>query len=128
MRLLLLLSILITNACFATEIHSELPKHIDPEGKYVFYSHGLIVEGDNPRPEHSRWGVYDFPKIKNKLSDPNYQLIAYHRASGTQAEDFAKQLADDVLHLIAHGVKPRNIALIGFSRGGVITLLVSNLL
>jgi hypothetical protein len=26
----------------------------------VIYSHGLIVEGDDPRPVHPEYGVYDF--------------------------------------------------------------------
>jgi predicted esterase len=128
MRISLLLSFLFFDVCVASEIFSEFPESIDPNGKYVFYSHGFIVEGDNPTPESPRWGVYDFPEVKQKLSDQEYNLIAYHRPKDTNPQKIAEMLADNVLELIEKGVKPKNISLVGFSRGGAITILTSNLL
>jgi hypothetical protein len=37
-------------------------------------------------------------------------------------------LSSDVKKLISHGVKPQNISLVGFSRGGEITILASSYL
>lgn len=125
-RFFLMLSMLCTSVCSATEIYSSFPERIDPDASYVFYSHGFIVEGDNPRPEHPRWGVYDFPAVVLGLSDSEYHLIAYHRAKGTDPDIFAGKLAAEVNALMAAGVKPNNITLVGFSRGGAITILVSN--
>lgn len=31
-----------------------------------------------------RWGTYEFPMIKDALSDDEYNLIAYHRAKNTK--------------------------------------------
>jgi predicted esterase len=128
MRIFLLLGFLFVNVCEGGEIFSEFPKSIDPNAKYVFYSHGLIVEGDNPTPESTRYGIYDFPEVKRRLSDKDYNLIAYHRPKNTNPKEFAKKLADNVLELIKMGVKPKNISLVGFSRGGAITIFTSNLL
>jgi hypothetical protein len=128
MRLFLILSFLFSNSGFASDVFSEFPSEIDPHGRYVFYSHGFIVEGENPTPEHPRWGVYDFPKIKQAMSNSNYKLIAYHRPKDTLPNKFARMLADNVLQLIKSGVDPKNIALVGFSRGGAITILTSNFL
>ena len=128
MRLLVCLSFVFSSYCFGGEVFTELPERIDANAKFVFYSHGYIVEGDNPRPEHPRWGVYDYPLVKKVLSDDDYILVAHHRAEGTDPKLYARSLADDARKLIAAGVQPQNISFVGFSRGGVITIMVSNLL
>lgn len=110
----------------AGELYTAFPKTIDTSAKYVFYSHGFIVEGSNPRPVHPRYGIYDFPAIKTALATGDFNLIAYHRPSGTNPNRFAKKLARDVKRLISGGVKPENITLLGFSRGGMITALASS--
>ncbi len=127
MRKLLLL-VLFSTTSLAGEIFNEFPSSINANEKYVFYSHGLIVEGINSRPVNPRWGTYEFPMIKEALSDEEYNLIAYHRAKNTKPKIFAKKLASDVSLLIKKGVPAKNISLIGFSRGGAITILTSNLL
>ncbi|MEJ2445103.1 MAG: alpha/beta hydrolase [Exilibacterium sp.] len=111
---------------FSSESYPGLPEKVDPSQKYVFYSHGYIVEGKNEQPVNPKWGVYDFPAIKNKLSDSSYNLIAYHRHKNTDPFKYAKKLANEVNSLIDAGVPPKNIALVGFSRGGAITILASN--
>lgn len=126
--LLILLSILAFGCSSedSAKIYTELPQHINPADKFVFYSHGLIVEGDNPRPEHPRWGVYDFPAVVKALSDPRYNLIAFHRPKHTDPVAYAKKLSAQVRHLMDQGVPASNISLVGFSRGGFITVLASN--
>ena len=115
----------VTNV-YAAAIFERLPTEIHANEKYVFYSHGLIVEGSNPTPTNPRWGLYDFPKVKAALASDKYNLIAYHRAKNTKPRAFARKLAADVNLLIKHGVKPKNISLVGFSRGGAITILTSS--
>lgn len=128
--LLILLIISFSSRAFetsqTTKIFSELPEQINPADKFVFYSHGLIVEGNNPKPEHPNWGVYDFPAVVKALSDPKYNLIAYHRPKNTDPREYAKKLNEQVTYLIEKGVPARNISLVGFSRGGFITVLASN--
>ena len=122
---LLCLSGQVKNA-YASNVYERFPSQINITEKYVFYSHGLIVEGKNPTPTHPRWGVYEFPKVKAALTSEHYNLIAYHRARNTKPRAFAKKLASDVNLLIKKGVKPENISLVGFSRGGEITILASS--
>jgi len=110
----------------AGELFTDFPTTIDANGKYVFYSHGFIVEGTNPTPKHPRFGTYDFPAIKNALADGDFNLIAYHRPAGTNAGKFAEKLQGDVKRLIAGGVPAENITLMGFSRGSMITAMASS--
>ncbi|GAA5218508.1 alpha/beta hydrolase [Corallincola platygyrae] len=102
------------------------PEQINENGKYVFYSHGFIVEGTNPTPVHDRWGVYDFPAIKAALADSDYHLIAYHRPKGTDPFAHAQRLANDVGRLLKSGVPANQITIMGFSRGAFITALTSH--
>ena len=113
-------------ASIAGTVYTEFPDKIDSEKRYVFYSHGFIVEGDDPTPIHNKHGMYYFPEIKQALSDDSYDLIAYHRAKDTKPREFAKKLARDIKKLVSHGVEYSNIYLIGFSRGGAITVLTAN--
>jgi Phospholipase/Carboxylesterase len=110
----------------AGELFTQFPKTINANEKYVFYSHGYIVEGSNPTPVHPRFGIYDFPAIKTALAASDFNLIAYHRPANTNPEQWANKLADDVHALMAAGVPPQNITLLGFSRGGMITALASS--
>ncbi|WDD97507.1 alpha/beta hydrolase [Thalassomonas actiniarum] len=112
----------------AGELYTEFPEKIRPGEKYVFYSHGFIVEGTNPRPENKRWGIYEFPAIKRALSAPGYNLIAYHRPAKTNPVTFAEKMAGDIRTLLREGVKAQDIYLMGFSRGGAISILTSNVL
>ena len=128
MKFLVLISIIFSSFTFAGKVFVKFPEQVNSDEKYVFYSHGFIVEGENPTPVNPRWGMYDFPKIKEVLSDDSYNLIAYHRPKGTEPRVFAKKLTEDAKTLMREGVKPENITFIGFSRGGAITALTSNYL
>ncbi len=121
-------SALLSAKAFAGNVYASLPNQINPAAKYVFYSHGLIVEGEIPTPRHKKWGVYDFPQVKAQLADASYHLIATHRPLNTHPIRYAEGLAGQVTHLLEQGVPEANIYLIGFSRGGFITAMTSHLL
>ena len=129
--MLVIRTVILLCACWvlpvcAGTIYSQFPTEIDPHGHYVFYSHGFIVEGTNPKPVHKTFGVYDFIAVKEALTDESYHLIAYHRPEGTEPFTFAKKLAVDVEVLISAGVAESNISLVGFSRGGALSILAAN--
>jgi len=126
-KLILALCLLTCNLSVNAEnILDNAPKSPKINGHYVFYSHGLIVEGKNPTPQHNRFGVYDFPAIKKALADSQYTLIAHHRPLKTDPVEYANTLSAQVTILLNKGVPAQNITLIGFSRGGFITALVSS--
>ncbi|WP_210418560.1 hypothetical protein [Aliikangiella coralliicola] len=109
-------------------MYDKFPDDINPKEKYVFYSHGYIVEGENPKPINKKfgWGLYDFPAIKKSLSDDSYNLIAFHRPKNTDPFKYANELNDQVRDLVKKGVSPKNITIMGFSRGAFITGLTSD--
>ena len=124
----MLISILFSPASIASKIYDKFPEKVEANERYVFYSHGFIVEGTNPTPKNERWGIYQFPAIKKSLADSQYTLIAYHRQKGTDPFIHSKALANDVKSLLDNGVAANHITILGFSRGAFITALTSHYL
>lgn len=118
--------LLVSSASLAVELYTDFPKSINPAENYVFYSHGYIVEGDNPRPVSPQYGVYDFPAIKRVLFEMGgFNLVAEHRPVGTDVSAYVNKLVSWVHTLLDAGVPPTHITLLGFSRGAQLTALAS---
>lgn len=110
----------------AVEIYDRFPDSIHAGERYVIYSHGLIVEGDDPKPVSPKYGQYDFPAIKQALfNQSGSNLIAYQRPKSAD-DSYAAMLQAWVRRLLDAGVKPSQITLVGFSRGAQLTALASN--
>jgi len=116
-----------TNAALGEAIYEQFPSQINPGEKYVFYSHGFIVEGTNPTPVHPDYGIYEFPAIKQALFEiGGFNLIAHHRPKNTDIDEYVNLLESWVISLIEAGVEPGNITLIGFSRGSHLTAIAAS--
>jgi hypothetical protein len=110
----------------AVEIYDRFPDTIHAGERYVIYSHGFIVEGDDPKPVSPQYGQYDFPAIKQALfSAGGFNLIAFQRPKSAD-DAYADTLKSWVRRLLDAGVKPTRITLVGFSRGAELTALASN--
>jgi hypothetical protein len=122
----LALSVLLPIRGGAVEISDRFPDSIHASERYVIYSHGMIVEGDDPKPISPKYGQYDFPAIKQVLfSRGGFNLIAYQRPKSLD-DTYADTLKSWVRRLLDAGVKPSRITLVGFSRGAQLTALASN--
>jgi hypothetical protein len=122
-----LLLLLAPLAARALEIHENFPETINPNERYVIYSHGYIVEGNDPRPEHPEFGIYEFPEIKQTLfAGGGFNLIAHHRPAGTEIASYISMLETWVSALLAAGVPGARITLVGFSRGATLTVFASS--
>jgi hypothetical protein len=112
----------------AGQILSQPPAEIDPEARYIFYLHNRILEEQGPRPEHPLYGIYEYQLILEALSEPGMVVISEVRASGTDPQRHAGKLSRQVEELIAAGVPPEQITVVGFSKGGAIAILISAML
>jgi hypothetical protein len=123
---LLALIVLIPIGASAVEIYDQYPDSVHAGERYVIYSHGLIVEGNDPKPISPKYGQYDFPAIKQSLfSAGAFNLIAYQRPKSSD-DSYADTLKSWVHRLIDAGVAPTRITLVGFSRGAQLTALASS--
>lgn len=109
-------------------VHDGIPKRLDPGTRYVIYLHGRIIEDQGPRPTHETWGIYEYRKILDTLAAPGFTVISEQRRSGTDMDQFAEHVAQQVRTLIQQGVPAEHITVIGFSKGGGIATRASHLL
>lgn len=110
-------------------VHGSVPSRVDPGARYAVYLHGRIVEDAGPaRPTDPQFGVYEYPQILDALSDAGFQVISEPRPKGTDWVAYARTVAGQVEQLLAAGVPPENVTVIGFSKGGGIAVLTSALL
>lgn len=126
MKAYLLIILLVPAQLFAGSIVSELPEQTDPSMKYVFYLHGKIIEQEL-RPTHPRWGLYDYPAVLEALAQDGITVVSEQRAQGTDSQEYAQHVSDQVRQLMETGVSPGNITVVGFSVGGAIAMMTSSL-
>lgn len=125
--IVIMIALSVSLSSVAVELYTDFPEKINPDERYVIYSHGLIVEGNNPRPEHPEFGIYEFEEIKEALfNESDFNLIAHHRPENTHIKPYVETLVSWVDRLILAGVKPSRITLVGFSRGSHLTAYASD--
>ena len=107
-------------------ILTRAPESPDPAGRYVFYLHGRIIEVQGTKAESPEFGAYDYDGILEALSAPGFTVIAEVREDGAGRE-FAVETARQVRDLLQAGVPPRNVTVVGFSKGGMLAVGVSTL-
>jgi hypothetical protein len=105
--------------CNAVELYDHFPAVVHADERYVIYSHGLIVEGNDPKPISPKYGQYNFPAIKQALFRAgDFNLIAYQRPKNSDFNGYVETLKSWVKALRKAGVPSSRITLVGFSRGG----------
>lgn len=123
-RLALALSIAGGTAA-AGEVVGEPPTPPDPGRSYLFYLHGAIVEQGDPRPVHARWGTYDYPALLEALERSGALVVSEQRGETDPAE-YAEHVLGQVRALLAAGVPPGRIGVVGTSKGGAIAIRVAH--
>lgn len=117
---MLLVATLLSSGIVATP-----PAEPDPAARYVFYLHGKIIEDAGRKPTHPRWGVYDYDAVLGALAGAGRVVISEQRAPGTAVGAYARRIVAQVEALLAAGVPPDHITVVGFSKGGMIASQVS---
>ena len=107
-------------------IFSKIPEQIDPRAHYVIFLHGRLVEEQGTQnPTDPRFGPYDYAGILNALAVDGNQVISEVRTANTDPQ-YTDHVVEQINTLLDAGVPPENISVVGFSKGGYITILVSS--
>lgn len=106
----------------------DVPERIDTRAKYLFYLHGAIVENEGIRPVSPEYGVYEYEQILQTFVSRGFIVISERRPRGTDARQYAVKVVGQVNRLLKAGVPGERITIVGASRGGSITILVSTML
>lgn len=111
-----------------TNILECAPDNPDLTKNYLFYLHGLIVEEAGIRPKSEEHGYYEYHLILEELAKEGFVVISEARPKGTQVAFYADKIVSQVKKLMASGVLPENITIVGASKGGVISAYTSSIL
>lgn len=106
-------------------ISQDVPNEIDVKARYLFYLHGLIIENEGVRPTSPKFGVYEYQEILDAFKSKGFVVISEPRPKGTDPEQYAAKVVEQVRKLLAAGVPPQSITVVGASRGGGIAMIAS---
>jgi hypothetical protein len=106
-------------------ILKDISGDIDVKGKYLFYLHGLIIENEGVRPTSPRFGVYEYEEILETFKRKGFIVISQPRPKGTDPEQYAAKVVEQIKSLLKAGVPAEHITVVGASRGGGIAMIAS---
>jgi alpha-beta hydrolase superfamily lysophospholipase len=120
-----LASALFCSAAAAGPVFDAVPPQPDPSQRYLIYLHGLAVENDGPNASSRAYGAADHHGVVKALADRGFTVIAELRPRGTSPRRYADRLTGQIEALRKGGVPAASIAIVGFSKGGMIALLAA---
>lgn len=106
-------------------ILTDVPANPDPGARYVFYVHGRIMESQGREAVSPDFGPYEYDAILKALAAKGSTVVSEVR-KGEMGQAFVDKLAGQIRLLRKAGVPSRNIGVVGASRGGALTLMVSS--
>ena len=121
MKLIFLFILTITSPFIAckTETHDQK--------KYIFYLHGKIIEIQGKNAVSEEFGNYEFDNIVNALKMENSEIFAEVRHKNVDYLEYANKVSNQIDSLINLGINPKNITIIGASKGAIIASNISNM-
>lgn len=94
-------------------------------GQVVYYLHGKFLEENALDAVHPQFGKYHYHDILQVLGRDGAEVVSGLRPSDTDVSAHADKIVADIRTRIAAGQPPRDIAVVGASKGAVIGALVS---
>ena len=95
--------------------------------RYVFFLHNMYLELYPKGTEHPEYGRVEYDEILKAFRDSGFTVFSEIRPKNTP-DLYATKIAAQIDSLIATGVDPSNITVVGTSRGGYLTKMVSSTL
>ena len=120
-----LIAILIAGLWTAACTAAAPPQALADDTRYLFYLHGRIIEDQGPQGVSPRFGRYDYPGILAVFRARGFEVRSEVRPRNTDVAAYAARVAGEIEALIARGVEPSHITVVGASKGAAITALVS---
>ena len=103
------------------------PSSIDPTKRYMFYLHGRILEDQGIPAVSPEFGEYRYEEILMALQSHGFEIISELRPKNANGWEYAQRTASQVADLLAAGVPPGLISVVGASKGAAIAVVTSHL-
>ncbi|MEP4377918.1 MAG: hypothetical protein ABJ215_17415 [Alphaproteobacteria bacterium] len=111
---------------FAGAIHKDVPEKVDPDKRYLIYLHGAWLESHALSEPHPKRGLYQYEKILAELAARDFEVISELRVGKPNPRKYTRtRVIPQVNALLAKDVPPNRITVVGFSKGGMMTLVLS---
>lgn len=98
-----------------------------PDKKHIFYLHGRIIELQGINAVSEEFGEYKYQEIIDSLEYTGAEIHKEIRTEETNFDDFSKKVSLQIDSLISKGVAPKDITIIGASKGAVIAMNISDM-
>jgi dienelactone hydrolase len=102
-------------------------KNVQSQKKYIYYLHGRIIEMQGKDAVSEDYGSYEFDNIFKALSDKEHIVIAEIRTKNVDYLEYAKKVSKEIDSLVKLGVVPKDITVVGASKGAIIASTISNI-
>ena len=93
--------------------------------KYIYYLHGRIIEDQGINAVSKKYGPYKYIAILKTLEENGLIVKSEPRKENTAITIYASKITQEIKALIQTGVDPKNITVLGASKGAIITMLIS---
>lgn len=101
--------------------------NVQNQKKYIYYLHGRIIEIQGKNAVSDEFGQYEFDNIVSALKVDNSEVIAEIRKENVDYLVYANKISKQIDSLLHTGVAPRNITIVGASKGAIIASNISNI-
>ena len=108
-------------------IYSSPPDQVNPNQHYLFYLHGKIIETEGIDAVSSEFGAYEFKKILEYFAEAGFNVIGEIRDSPPDPDQYAAHIKEGIQYLKDQGLSSNRITIVGFSKGGGLAILISDL-
>jgi pimeloyl-ACP methyl ester carboxylesterase len=99
---------------------SDVPRAPKVDAKYIIYLHGIGLEKVGVARANE-----DYNGIVKALHARGFIVISEVRSSDSTPSEYGKKVVGQVKALIDKGVPPESITVVGYSKGGLITLMAA---
>lgn len=125
MTKLLFSFILLTQlASCQTHVEQEVAEH-QKDKNHIFFLHNKFIENNSLETIDPRYGKAEYEAILASFRADGFEVYSDKRAPNTDVILYARNIVTQIDSLIASGVEPSQITVIGTSKGGYIAQYVS---
>ena len=97
------------------------------EERYLFFLHNRFLEDHDLQEAHPEYGKSAYLEIISEFENNGFTVLSEKRAGIVNARDYAILITAQIESLLQKGILPKNITVVGTSKGGYIAQYVSTL-
>jgi pimeloyl-ACP methyl ester carboxylesterase len=99
------------------------PSRDESSARHLIYLHGRIVQDtQSARPRSPRFGYYELDRIRDTFQSRGFVVTAEIRPRSASVSDSADHVVEEIHRLLASGVPPDHVTVVGASMGASIAL------